>query len=178
MKAILPIILIASSIAVFVMFTNKTYVEIKEVKSEIADYNIAFGKSREVLRKRGVLAEEYKRFSQTDLEAVKKILPDQVDNIQLVLDMDGIARSKGMELKNIKIDEEKISKDAALGPQKNPYGSISVSFKTSGTYANFGAFLEKLEQSLRIVDVTALSFKSTETGIYDYSVTLKTYWLK
>lgn len=178
MKAILPIILIASSVAIFVFFTNKTYVEIKDVKSEISDYDIALGKSREVLRKRGALAEEYKQFSQTDLDAIKKILPDHVDNIQLILDMDGIARSKGMELKNIKIDEEKPSKDGALGPQKNTYGSILVSFKTTGSYENFLAFLEKLEQSLRIVDVTALSFKSTDTGLYDYSVTLKTYWLK
>lgn len=178
MKSLLPIILIAASIGIFVFGTNKIYTQIKDIKSEMSDYDIALGKSREVLRKRGELGEQYKKFSQADLEAVKKILPDHVDNIQLVLDIDGIARSKGLELKNIKIDEEKISKDEALGPQKNPYGSILVSFRTTGSYEKFLDFLKQLEQSMRIVDITSLSFKSTDTGVYDYAVTLKTYWLK
>ena len=53
-----------------------------------------------------------------------------------------------------------------------------MSFKVSAPYENFVKFMKDLEQSLRIVDVTALSFKANANNIYDYSVSIKTYWLK
>lgn len=175
---IIPIILIGTSIGIFVFFTNKTYSEINKVKAENADYEIALDKSREVLKKRTELGEQFKKFSQKNLDTISNIVPDSVDNIQLILDMDGIAKRKGMELKSIKIEEEKVQKDPTIVPQKSVFSSISLSFKTSGSYNNFVEFLTELERSQRIVDVTALSFKSADTGVYDYSVTIRTYWLK
>lgn len=179
MKTIIPIILIAASIGVFMLYTDSEYQKIKAIQLEIVDYDKALAKSREVLSKRQTLADKYKLFSGKDLESVKKLLPEHVDNIQLVLDINGIARNKGMNLKSIKIDEEKVSaSNAIIGADKKTYSSILVSFKVSSPYENFSDFLLELEQSLRIVDVTALSFRANDKGVYDYNVTIRTYWLK
>jgi len=179
MKSILPILLIGASIGIFMLFTDSEYQKVKAIQLEIADYEKAISKSREVLAKRQSLADKYKLFSNKDLESVKKLLPEHVDNIQLVLDVNGIARKKGMSLKSIKIDEEKVAASSAvLGTDKKPYSTILVSFKVSSPYENFSEFLLELEQSLRIVDVTALSFRANDKGVYDYNVTIRTYWLK
>ena len=145
---------------------------------KISSYDQALNNSRVILKKRDDLAAQYKLFSEKDLDSIKKLLPDHVDNVQLILDINGIAKSRGMTLKSIKIDEGDSSSGKVIGPNKNPYSSILVSFKVTSSYQDFISFLDDMEQSLRIVDVTSLSFKSNDKGIYDYDVTIKTYWLK
>lgn len=178
MKTIVPIILIATSIAVFVFFTNNTYKGIKVTRAQSANYERALKNSRTILQKRDALAEQYKLFSKKDLGSIQKLLPDHVDNIQLILDINGIAKDKGMSLRSIEISEGDSASGKVLGPSKSPFSSILVSFKVTAPYQNFVEFLTDLERSLRIVDVTSLAFESNDKGIYDYDVTIRTYWLK
>jgi len=47
------------------------------------------------------------------------------------------------------------------------------------SYAVFIKFLEDIEKSLRIVDVVSIGFDSKdENDIYDFNVSIRTYWLK
>lgn len=179
MKNIFPTILIIVSIALFFLFTDGVYQDIKDINAKISNYDQALNNSRVILQKRDALAAQYKLFSAKDLDSLQKLLPDHVDNVQLILDINGIAKSQGMTLKGIKIDEgDAASSGQVIGPSNNKYSSISVSFTVTAPYQNFLYFLSDLEESLRIVDVTNLSFKSSDNGVYDYSVTIKTYWLK
>ncbi len=178
MKSIVPLILIAVSIAVFVFFTDGVYQDIQAISAQKADYDSALSRSRDVLTKRDQLAQQYKQFSGNDLDAIQKLLPDHVDNIQLIFDLNAIAQSKGITLKGIKITEEKVSTDSSLGPNSKPYASILVSFKATASYENFLDFLNQVEQSLRLVDVTSLSFKANDKDSYDINASVRTYWLK
>ena len=65
-----------------------------------------------------------------------------------------------------------------VGPDEGAYESVILSFAVSGSYITFRSFLADLEQSLRLVDIVGLSFASNESGIYDFTVRIKTYWLK
>jgi len=178
MKTVVPTILIVTAVALFFLFTNGVYQDIKVIGAKIDNYDQALNNSRVILAKRDALTAQYKLFSSKDLDSLKKLLPDHVDNVQLILDINGIAKSRGMSLKSIKIDEGDSSASKVIGPNSNTFSSILVSFKVTAPYQNFTAFLSDLEQSLRIVDVTGLSFKSNDKGVYDYDVTIKTYWLK
>ncbi len=185
MKAtIFPILLIAGAIGLFVLVTNPQYQAAKDVQTQVGSLSEALGKSEQILAKRSELQIQYNNFSSKDITSIDKLLPDNVDNVQLVLDMNGIARNHGMVLRNIKIQDQGGSGNAsaqgtqALGPNNSPVGSLSLSFDVTGDYQSFTGFLKDLEQSLRIVDVTGISFKSTDKGIYDYVVNIKTYWLK
>ena len=108
------------------------------------------------------------------------MLPDAVDNVGLIIDMQNIAANRGMLLKGARVTEGGAVGDAAqgLGPDASKYGTITMTFVVNTTYENFSVFLKDLESSLRLLDVTSLSFSSTKEGRYDYSVTLQTYWLK
>jgi len=182
MKSLFPILLIVAAIGLFVAVTNPQYQVVKDTQIKVDSLNDAMAKSSSILAKRAELQKQYNNFGKGDIVSIDKLLPDNVDNVQLVLDMNGIARSHGMVLRNIKIQDPSTSSTAKgtqkLGPNNNPVGSINLSFDITGNYQNFTGFLKDLEQSLRIVDVVGISFKSSDKGVYDYVVNIKTYWLK
>jgi Tfp pilus assembly protein PilO len=179
MKQIIPIILILASVGIFVFFTNGEYQSIKGLQTQIAGYESALGKSRQVLAKREELQNKYKQFSKADLTYLVKMLPDNVDNVQLILDINGIARKHGMSIGRIQVTQDQPNNTSApIGPNTLPYASILVSFRTVAPYSNFISFMKDLEQGLRLVDVTDLTFRATPTNQNEYAVTIRTYWLK
>lgn len=180
MKQIVPIILILASVGLFIFFTNKEYQQVKVLQKEIASYNKALGKSREVLKKRADLQAKYAQFSNSDLDSLSKMIPDHVDNVQLILDLNGIARKRNMAISKIKITESQTSGSGAvaIGPDSRAYDSILVSFRTSAPYESVLGFIRDMEQGLRLVDITDFSFKADPKNVNEYSVTLRTYWLK
>ncbi len=177
MRNIIAIILLVGAIGLFFGYTNKKYQDIKAARADVEEYQKALDQSKDILAKRGDLQKKYNNFKEVDRQALERLLPDYIDNVKLVLDMNSIAKRYGMSLKGIKMDEEKSDKAGSLSSSKKDYGSLAVTFTVTASYENFQRFLRDLERSLRIVDVTALSFRSADTGLYDYSVTLKTYWL-
>lgn len=181
MKQVLPIILILASIGLFVFFTNKEYQQVKLLSKDIAAYDKALGKSKEVLTKRSDLQAKYAQFSNADLDALTKMIPDHVDNVQLILDLNGIARKHNMAISKIKITENQARSGGqvvAIGPDTRPYDSILVSFRTVAPYESVLSFIRDMEQGLRLVDVTDFSFKADPKNVNEYAITIRTYWLK
>ena len=97
----------------------------------------------------------------------------------IVLDFDSIAARYGMRIRNIALETpETRSQRGQVGADTSDYQSVILSFSVTGDYNAFRSFLEDLEQSLRLVDVVSIAFSSSQTGLYDYAVAVKTYWLK
>ena len=193
MKNILPILLIGIAVGGFFMFTRPTYDELTGVKEKVASYSQALENARAIDAERDKLTKKQNSFDPVSLEKLNKLLPDGVDNIRLILEIEEIAKPYGMSLRDIKYsaapktDAEK-SQEAGVptsGTEKL-YGVWDLGFSTQGTYSNFIAFVEELEKNLRIVDITSVDF-SSDTGpglnpntqeAYKYSIKIKTYWLK
>jgi hypothetical protein len=63
--------------------------------------------------------------------------------------------------------------------ENKDYNSVTLNFSIVASYGTFLKILRDLESSLRIVDVTSISFRSTDTSdVYQYDVGIKTHWLK
>jgi Tfp pilus assembly protein PilO len=178
MKSIVPIILVIVSIGVFFAYVSPAYGKIKTLRAEVGQYNEALDNSRELQKLRDGLISKYNTFSPSDVERLEKMLPDTVDNVRLIMDIASIADRYGMSVKNVSVEEETGEESGEIGPDDRPYGSMLLDFSVASTYENFEQFLMDLEESLRVVDVVSLSFRSTNSGTYDYSVSLRTYWLK
>ncbi len=180
MKSISSILLIVAAIAIFVMYTNPQYADIKVLQSQAADYNKALDQSKTLLAERDNLSKVYNQISPDSLDKLNKMVPSSVDNIRLVIDINGIAARRGLALKNISVDKADSAKTVStLGPNASGYGSINLSFDVTAPYGTFIDLMKDLEQSLRLVDVNSVSFTSTDKGdTYDYSVSVRTYWLK
>jgi Tfp pilus assembly protein PilO len=192
-KNIFPIILIGIVIAGFFTFINPTYKDILNTKTQIASYNEALNNSKSLENERDKLTKKYNSIDPINLEKLNKLLPDSVDNIRLILEIEKLALPYGMVLKDVRYDTASGNKanDVTTGSdftatKQTSYGTWDLEFSVQGTYFNFLSFLKDLENNLRIVDVVSVDFSSGSTSVtnpnlsesYKYSIKIKTYWLK
>src|SRR3989344_4547279 len=190
MSNIISTILIIASLGVFFGYINPAYGaltgaqelslrSVKELKEERPRYLDAMNKTREVEEARKGLLAKYNAIPTEDRERIEKLLPDHVDSVRLIIDINNVASQYRMTLKNISLvnDEGKQSKaSSAIGPREKRFKEVELSFNITGSYENFRAFVRDLEQSLRLVDVETVTFAAAEEA-YDYSVTILTYTL-
>lgn len=183
----IPILLILLSIGLFFMYIDPTYKNIQEIRLEQEKFDQALNKSKELQQTRDNLLIKYNKFLTSDLDRLKKLLPDNVDNVRLVLDIDKIASTYGMRIKDVSIDTGEDKNAGTIGPSTTKYESVTLSFSLTSSYNNLIRFIRDLEKSLRIVDITEVSLtsevasglnKEIPQDLYQYNISLKTYWLK
>jgi len=194
-RLITPLILLGLAITGFLMFVNPMYEELNNLKAQAASYDQALTNSKALENERDKLTKKYNSISSDNLDKLNKLLPDNVDNIRLILEIEKVAAPYGMILKDVKYDSTKPSTDkngAIVGgdmsktSSSKDYGSWDLEFSTQGNYNNFLNFIKDLENNLRIVDIYAIEFtsdtplgaKSPLTDTYKYSFRIKTYWMK
>jgi Tfp pilus assembly protein PilO len=186
MKSLTPIIFIIVSIIIFFTLVDPIYKDVKALQVKNAEYQDVLDKSTQLLAQRKALQDKYDSFSKEDLDRLQKLLPDTVDNVRLIIDIEGITKRPefNLSLKNIRLDMSTPTKGDAKDAVKTitageaKYGTIPMGFSVSADYNTFLSFLEALETSLRIVDVTNIALTPGDKGIYSFDISLKTYWLK
>lgn len=189
-KSIISIAALAIAGAILFFFTQPTYDEVLAKEGEIMQYDQALQKAAELQALKQSLLSRYNTFNPSDIDRLHKLLPDHVDNVRLVLDIDSLAGRHGMALQNVTLSnptESSQQKKGAIGTisgGREKYNSLTLKFATHGTYTNFKSFMDDLERSLRIVDLVTLSLQGASDNIagqeprYRYDITLRTYWLK
>jgi Tfp pilus assembly protein PilO len=183
MKFIFPIILIGVAISMFFLFTNPIYSDITNLRTQVSSYNEALDNSKALENERDKLTAKYNSISKDDLVRLQTLLPDNVDNIRLILEIEQIALPYGMALKDVKYNTttEKDLKAKAtaeslggvvgggISQQINKdYGIWELQFSSIGTYNNFLNFTKDLEKNLRIVDISSVEFSSSDS--YDSGI--------
>jgi Tfp pilus assembly protein PilO len=193
-----PIILIGIAVAGFFLFSNPYYKEVNALKTQVDSYNEALDNSKSLEAERDKLTQKYNSIEKNNLIKLERMLPDSVDNIRLILEIEKLAIPYGMVLKDVKYDtksKEEVDTTLAVKNTKNStaiednkeYGSWDLEFSTQGSYFDFLNFVKDIEQNLRIVDITSIQFASKigtglatsqPTNNYKYTFKIKTYWLK
>ncbi|MEN9621945.1 MAG: hypothetical protein RLZZ67_379 [Candidatus Parcubacteria bacterium] len=177
MNNIVSIILLIASAGLFFAYVDPTYTSIKELLVEKQSYDRALNNSKDLQSERDKLLVKLNEMPPKDQDKLARLLPDNIDNVRLIIDIDEMAKTYGMRIRNFKTDT--LEQQDTIGQSHNPYGTLTLSFSTTASYNTFLAFIRDLEHSLRIIDVTSISFNSSDTNqLYDYGVTVKTYWLK
>lgn len=201
MKFLLPIINIIIAGALFFLVTDQMFVNaplnekpadktastggIRALKTRQVELNAAIAQAKELGKRINELNGQYNAISTEEKEKLDMLLPDYVNNIQLIIDVNGIAKGNGMTIKNIKVttSEDKDSsgqtkKTSALSSKNQNLGTMLLSFSVTGPYSAYKSFLADLASSLRIIDISSTSFNTDDKGIYNYNIELRTYWLK
>lgn len=185
MKLIVPIIIVTIAVGLFFAFTKPTYSDITDLKARALAYDEALANARELQAVRDELTAKYNSFSPDDINRIETLLPDTVDSVQLIIDLDDMAQSRGLVFKDTKFesgmgdDTQKTPLDLLLDTRE--YQSSTVGFVVEGSYDNFLDFLQDLESSLRLVEIESLSFSAApigKTGNYSFQVDVVTYWLR
>ena len=188
-KTILSIAGLAIAGGIFFVYTQPNFENIRTLESEIAQYDEALTKATELQQVKQTLLSRYNAFNPADVTRLQKLLPDHVDNVRLVLDLDSLAAKHRMALQNVVISNPVSGETtpgviATVGGNRLKYDSLTLKFRTQGSYTNFTAFLEDIESSLRLVDLVSLNLEritgvsSTVEQQYRYDITIRTYWLK
>ncbi len=179
-----PIILIALSLGMYFTFTKDKIDELKTIQIVNAEYQKAITTSKELIKKRDEVLSNYNKIDPKDQENLNKMVPDNVDNVRLIIDLNGIAAKHGMSIRNIKtVTTKDTTGQNSPGGQRNvslpgTYNTVLLSFDVSASYSNFLAFLRDVQTSLRLIEVSKISLRANDLGNYDYGLEIKTFWLK
>ncbi len=179
MKLLMPVFFLVIAGTIFFWYINPTYTSIQASLAKESQYDNALTRARDLETVRDQLLARYNTFSPNDINRLNKLLPDHVDNVRLILDLDSMASKYGMRVRNVSIQADSSSQNPdQIGGGDQGYESMDISFTVSGTYDTFRNYLTDLEQSLRLVDVVGLTFTTNDTGVYDFTLNVRTYWLK
>ncbi|MCK9352003.1 MAG: hypothetical protein WCT49_03875 [Candidatus Paceibacterota bacterium] len=188
MKNILAVLLIIASIGIFYMLLRPVYGEIQLTREEKKEYERALNDSRAVEERQSVLGSKFNEMPPSDVERLEKMVPDSIDNIRLIIEVDKIAQRYNMSLEDPKVfqqKEEMTSLQEAVVASSGMaalYGVGKLSFTVTGTYEAYIAFIKDVEKSLRLIDIISISLTpSASEGagtVYDFNTEIKTYWLK
>ncbi|MFA5652138.1 MAG: type 4a pilus biogenesis protein PilO [Candidatus Paceibacterota bacterium] len=191
MNFIFPLILIASSFAVFFGYVDPNYkgngtptgyddptAGVLFLRDERTKYKDIVESSNMIVSKRDELIAKKLTISESDRAKLERLLPSNIDNIRLIIEISKIAERRGLLAKNISVGDMTKTTSETIGVDNTPYGTLSLKFSVNSSYTNFLNLLQDLENNLRLVDITDITFNSTESGFYDFSVSLNTYWLK
>ncbi|MCC6290798.1 type 4a pilus biogenesis protein PilO [Candidatus Nomurabacteria bacterium] len=176
---LLPLIVLIAAVAIFFSLSRPLLADIAVLRLEKAKLETGLDNARKLQEVRDELIKISREFPKEDLDRLNKMLPDNVDNVRLIIDINNLARGSGMSIRNIKIKSDQGGTDPqVIADSGQKKGAVTLAFSVAGPYANFEDFLQRLARSLRLVDVTDVSFSSNEKNFYEYSVELQTYWLK
>ncbi|MDB5266620.1 MAG: hypothetical protein JWN89_435 [Parcubacteria group bacterium] len=179
MKNSTAIILILISIGLFYTFTNGEYKKSSDLRAESAKYEDLLANVSSLIETRDNLLVKYQAMPKEDVDRLSKVLPPSIDTVRLALDFDSIASRYGISIKNIQT-ESKGNDTGAPGiiVGSKTYETTTVSFEFVTNYENFKRFMTDIESSLRIIDVKAAAFDTTDTGLSTFKVSIETYSLK
>ncbi len=191
MNLILPLILIASSIAVFFGYVDPNYkgngtqnssdyskAGVVFLQSELTKYSDILNSSTKIISQRDSLVAKKNTISDANTSRLERLLPNNIDNIRLIIEISKIAEGRSLTVKNVSVGDMAKTTSTNIGPDNSLYGTMSLKFTVNSSYNNFINFLQDLESNLRLLDITDISFTSTDSGFYDFSISLNTYWLK
>ena len=192
---IVAIVLIVIACGIFFAYVSPTYYgAVATDQEQISAYDNALAAAATYQAKVGQLEVQRNAIPPEQLARLEKFLPDGVDNVQIILDLDALAARSGLELANFGTTDSSASSNpapAASTPSLVPgqasaaasrssaaIDSIDVTVSATGTYQSLATFLQGVESSLRLIDVVALTVKQSDTGVYTYQMTLRLYWLQ
>ena len=176
--------------AIFFWYTKPTYDSVQGIRAQSVQYDAALEKAAELQQLKQTLLQRYNAFNPTDLDRVQKLLPDHVDNVALILDLDNLASKYSMPIENVDVSTPASTAASqtgisTLGSNGQKFDSVTIRFGTHGTYEDFIAFMKDLEQALRVVDLVSLELTTDGAVVgphgeptFSYGITLRTYWLK
>lgn len=182
---VLPLVALAAAAGIFFAYVNPTWSgPIAAARDAIALDDSALAESEEYVARQNELSEERAGIDPENLGRIMTLLPDSVDNVGLILDINALAARSGVSLANI--DVATVDSGAKSGAQgalpiatvASPVGSLNLSLTALGTFASFQTFLDGLERSARLLDVQDIVVKGSDTGVYTYQITLRLYWLR
>ncbi|QQG46138.1 MAG: type 4a pilus biogenesis protein PilO [Candidatus Niyogibacteria bacterium] len=167
MRLAISIILLLAALSLLFFWGRTLWNDIQVLRVEKSSYESVIARLNTLRKTRDNLLASYNAISAQELKKIKNFLPENANHGLFVVQMSNMANESGLLLKNINI-----------AAREERSSEVPVSISVSGSYQNFIGFLNRLERSLRLIDVAKLSFTAGRDGFYDFNLEAKTYTQK
>jgi len=180
----LPIFALFVAIGIFFAYISPTWSgEIAAAKAAIASDNQALAAASEYTAQQNELISARNAIIPANLARITAFLPDSVDNVGLILNLNALAARSGLSLSNIDVMASSASTPGTSASgvlpvhSASPINSVDLSLSAIGSYQALQTFLIGIEKSERLLDVRDILVKGSDTGVYTYQMMLRLYWL-
>lgn len=120
--------------------------------------------------------EEFTRY-ESEVRLVSKALPaKELQTGQILASLDELAKTSGVVLETVSLLDS--VEGTRTVPPLHSLQTQNLTIKASGNYVSFKVFLIRLENFLRLMDVSDFIFEQSETGEGNYMMDLKVYFQK
>ncbi len=174
------LILLLISVALVYTVGFPYYDKINILRTQSSQYKNSLNQVDILAATRDDLEAKYKNMPQDEIAKLEKVLPDNVDTVNLAMNFDAIAAKYGISIKKISTVEQ-LDQSGATIVQGAPGGAsqpVTVVFSFTTSYDGFRDFIGDIEKSLRITDIKNISFQTSDNGLYEFNLAVQTYWLK
>lgn len=206
MKSILSIILLLAAALLFFFFTKPKIDVLQAQQLEVQRLEAAISNAKKLDSRIDALTKIKNGISNADREKMQAMLPDNVENVKLIIDFDKMLQAMVEERGTanryktdgqqglISIESPKITQATGVNQfnsniDSSKLGVANLAFTVSLTYSDFIEFLNRIEHSKRIMDIESIDFTApSDLGtaanalnvdpVYTFNVSLKTYWLR
>ncbi|VAW33188.1 hypothetical protein MNBD_CPR01-523 [hydrothermal vent metagenome] len=182
-----PILAIFISLGLYFGYVQPAYNNtVVSLKHQIANGNTALLAAKQYTKREASLEAERQQIPSAELKSASMALPKSTNTVQLVFDLSSLASRSGFLITNFNVSiptQYKSGNVKSTVSGGNPYRIVDINISGAGSYRAFRQFLNSVEHSLRIIDVTQLSVRNSNSkgaqikGVYSYQATLQTYWL-
>ncbi|MDP2593876.1 MAG: hypothetical protein Q8P36_00845 [bacterium] len=179
---LLPFLSLMLAIGIFFAYVNPLWNgKIAEQRAAIAQNDQALASAKRYVERENQLAAAKNAIDPAALDRLKAFLPDSVNNIGLILDLNALAARSGLSLSSIDV-----TKNTAAAPDESslpnaatdPIGTVDLKVSAIGSYEALQSFLIGAELSERLLDVRDITVQNSANGVYTYQITLRLYWLR
>ena len=184
-RYIIPILLVILSASVYVFVIDAIYSDIQIQQRKEAELAGYLADAKTAHEKLSQIEDNYKKFPSGATQSLLTMLPDKVDPVKYIIDVDTVAQLHGLTVKSPQTSID----DVGFGSKSTErYRKNTLAFTVSAPYSVFYDFLRDMESSLALRDFSDVSFStqkgafegksvSPERAVYDYQVTIISYSL-
>lgn len=178
-KTFLPVLAIAAALGLYFVYVQPIRTDIVRLQTEEAEFDNALQKITELESIIERLDTQLLSYSSVELEKIERIIPDEVNNLQLILDLDGLTTKHNLDVTTISVGSSVVKFFGADtdGPSLKTY---PVNLHIKASYSQLISFLSDVEKSLQLFDISEIQFQEIEAiaEVNNFIIVLSTYSLQ
>ena len=181
-KNIIAIFLIIVSVLIYPFFVSDIRSDTDSLKEDVKVLKETIKNVEDFTTIKNSLLRKSEELSEDDLDNLEKMLPKEINAVQVALDIQELALKNSLILeREVGIKrEERASQNVTANQnqaEEDLFNTVSFHINLVGSYESLVAFLASLAESRTIFNVTSLSFAVDETNLFSFDIELITYEL-
>src|SRR3989344_1643428 len=179
MRSIISILLFLGGIALIFWAAKPLWEEISVLRVERGGIYNTLSELRSLQETRDNLLSTYNSISKSDLDKLNQVMPQETDTGGILVSLEKIAQDRGVRLRKVEFRINQDDKNVkTIQASNSMFNTIDLSLVVSAGYDSFKSFLNALEKSSRVMDVTDMSFSVGKTDLYEFTVQANAYYSK